>query len=395
VALDWTTLRGLAEMSDDVGVLSLYATADPRDETSQPAWRVRARTELKRVREQARKAGPRAYAAAVNSRLDELDHDVEMMLDARTPGLGRALFAAIGNGNVERITLQVPLADHVALAASAQLRPLVNAWSAAGPAGCVAVAADEIRIIDLRLGLVSDVATIPHPEDLADRRELTGKGHATPATTHHSSTSHHDLFERREEDRMLRYLHSVGPMIATQVRQSGWECVVIAGEPKYVHAVTDGLPAGLSADVVKLPHTVTALTLPKLAGVVEPVLAEARAVRNLGLAERARDAALGANAEAGACGLAPTLAALQEGRVSHLLLAHDGEWSGNRAPDGTLLTEFEIPEGMQPSELTPEPRLDERMIEMAFHGGATITVLDDDAAKPLADTDGIGAILRW
>jgi hypothetical protein len=395
VSLDWTTLRSLAELNDRIGVLSLYATADPHDESSRPAWRVRARTELKRLRDHAKQNGPREFYAAVSARLDSLDGDVETLLDSRTRGLGRALFAPINNGRVELITMQVPLTDHVILAPTAQLRPLVTAWSAAGPVGAVAVGIDEVRIIDLRFGLANEVATIPHPEEIADRRELTGKGHATVSTTYHSSASHHDLFEQREEDRLLRYLHSLGGKIAAYARDLGWACMALTGEVKYVQAAASGLPSGLATDVVKLPHTVSGLTPPKLAGVVEPALAEARAKRCLGLAQRARDAAFSASAEAGACGLAPTLGALQEGRVSHLLLAVDGEWRGNRAPDGTLVTEFDVPPGATAGQLTPEPRLDERMIELAFRDGAAITVLDTRTAAPLTDTEGIGALLRW
>jgi len=382
-------------MDDDIGVLSLYATADPHDEGTQPAWRARVRTDLKRLREQLRKSSPKADFATISSRLDELDQDVETMLDARTPGRGRAMFAAIGNGHVEKLTVQVPLRDQVELASTAALRPLVTAWSSSGPAGCVAVAADEVRVVDIRLGVASDVATIPHPEDVADRRELTGKGHATATTTHHSSASHHDLFDRREEDRLLQYLHTIGPRIAEYVGELGWQCVVVAGEPKYVHAVVETVPAHVTANLIKLPQTVTAKTTPKLAAVVADALAEARSARNLRLAERVRDAAMSAISEAGSCGLATTLAALQEGRVAHLLLAHDKTWSGNSAPDGRLVTEYETPPGVDPSDLTPEPRLDERMIDMAIREGAHVTVLDDAAAEPLADSDGIGALLRW
>jgi hypothetical protein len=382
-------------MNDDIGVLSLYATADPHDEGTQPAWRARVRTDLKRLREQLRKSSPKADFAAITSRLDALDQDVETMLDARTPGRGRAMFAAISNGHVEQLTVQVPLSDHVELASTASLRPLVTALSTAGPSGCVAVGADEVRVVDIRLGVATDVATIPHPEDVADRRELKGKGHATATTTHHSSASHHDLFDRREEWRLTHYLHTIGPRIAEYVQDLGWECVAIAGEPKYVHAVVEAVPAQLTTDVIKLPHTVTAKSASKLAAVVADALAESRSARNLQLAERVRDAAMSTLSEAGSCGLATTLAALQEGRVAHLLLTHDGTWSGNRAPDGRLVTEYETPTGVDPSDLTPEPRLDERMIDMAIREGAHVTVLNDAAAEPLAGTEGIGALLRW
>lgn len=395
VSFDWTTLRSLATMTDQVGVLSLYATADPHDESAQPAWRARVRTELKRLREQARQSESRDYYTALSSRLDELDSDVEALLDSRTTGLGRALFAPINDGRVERFTLQVPLTDQVALAPAAQLRPLISAWSAAGPAGAVAVSIDEIRIVDLRLGHTNDVETIPHPDDVADRRELTGKGHATVTTTYHSSASHHDLFEQRAQDRLLRHLHSLGGAIAAHAKNYGWECIAFTGETKYVHAVADGLPPHLDATVVTLPHTVTGHSAHKLAAAVQPALAEARVQRLLQLAQRVCDAAFSTNSEAGACGLASTLAALQEGRVAHLLLAADGAWTGMRAPDGTLTSETDLPPTVDPARLVPELRLDERMIELAIRDGAEVSMLDATAAAPLADNDGVGALLRW
>lgn len=394
VSFDWTTLRSLATMTDRIGVLSLYATVDPHDESSQPAWRARVRTELKRLRENARQRGPREYYAAVSSRLDALNNDVEALLDSRTTGLGRALFAAISNGQVERLTLQVPLTDHVTLAPTAQLRPLVSAWSAAGPAGAVAISADEAHIVDLRLGMATEVATIAHPDDLADRRELTGRGHATVTTTYHSSASHHDLFEQRAEDRLLRYLHTLGHEIAEHAKDHRWECIVMTGEAKYVNAVAGGLPSGLTATVVTLPHTVAGRGTHKLAAAVQPTVETTRAERHLRLAERTRDAAL-STSEAGSCGLVPTLAALQEGRVAHLLLAADRSWTGLKAPDGTLTSETDVPPGVDPDTLIPEPGLDERMIELAIRDGAEVSILDSQAAAPLSDHDGIGALLRW
>jgi hypothetical protein len=242
--------------------------------------------------------------------------------------------------------------------------------------------------------MATEVATIAHPDDLADRRELTGRGHATVTTTYHSSASHHDLFEQRAEDRLLRYLHSLGGEIADHAKNHRWECIVITGEAKYVNAVVGGLPSNLAATVIALPHTVAGHAPHKLAAAVQPAVEASRAERHLRLAERIRDAAL-STSEAGSCGLAPTLAALQEGRVAHLLLAADRSWTGMRAPDGTLTSETDVPPGVDPDTLVAEPGLDERMIELAIRDGAEVSILDSEAAAPLADHDGIGALLRW
>jgi hypothetical protein len=81
--------------------------------------------------------------------------------------------------------------------------------------------------------------------------------------------------------------------------------------------------------------------------------------------------------------------------VAHLLLAADRSWAGLRAPDGTLTSETDVPPGVDPDTLVPEPGLDERMIELAIRDGAEVSVLDSEAAAPLADHEGIGALLRW
>ncbi len=395
LTLDWAKLRALAGMTDGIGVLSVYVTADPHDEQPQPAWRLRVQNELKRLREQARNAGSREYYKAVSGRLEAIDGDIERLLDPRTRGLGRALFATISDGQVEQVSLQVPLTDDVTLAPTPRLRPLVSAWSTAAPGGAAVVGADEIRIIDVRFGFVTELGRIPHPDELADRRELTGRGHATTATTHFGSASHQDLFEQREESRLLRYLHSAGAQIAAYAREWNWVSLAIAGEAKYAQAVTEGLPADVPAEVVTLPHAITSLGRSKLAATVEPVLADARDRHYRKLAERVRDVAFSSHGGAAACGLAATLAALQDGRVEHLLMAEDGQWSGSRSPDGRLAPDEEVPPGASADELVPESRLDERMIELAFRDGAAITVLNDTAGAPLADVEGLAALLRW
>lgn len=389
MSLDWSTLRALARLTDDVGVLSLYVTADPREEGAQPAWQVRARNELKRLVDQANEDGPRDRSAAVRSRLDALSDHIDHVLDPRTPGLGRALFAAVDGGEVYVVTLQVPLTDRAVLRPTPLLRPLLGAWSAAGPAGAVAVSIEEIRLVDLRFGLAEEIATIEYPEDVGDRRRLKGPAHGSPATTYHAGAPQQDLFERREEDRAIRYLRSLGPQINDHVRERGWELLAVTGEAKLSHALSEELSPGSGAEVVTLTRTVTPPTPTRIAATVESALADSRTKRNRRLAEEARDAGLSASATTGAAGLEPTLEALQQGRVAHLLFAADGQWTGRRMPDGSLIV------GGTAAGSEPEPHLDERMIALALREGAAITVLDGDAAEPFAQTEKIGAVLRW
>jgi hypothetical protein len=394
VSLDREDMRKFVAMTDDIGVLSVYVTLDPHrraESAAKPSWELRLRSQLAEVQERVKRDGPREHHVALAARLEELQVDLERLLDPATPGQGRALFTGIADGPVHQVSVQVPLVDRVALAARAHLRPLVTAWSLAGPAGAVAVSADEVRTIDLRFGWTDEVAVIQYTNN-TEQRELKGPAAANPAMSQHSAPQH-DLFERREEDKLLRFLRTVGPRLAEQAARRGWEHLVVTGKAHLAQAVADGLPAPWADEVVILSHPVATLSRAKLAATVEPALAEARRRRHQRLATRAREAAMSANA--GAVGLGETLGGLQEGRVAHLLLASDGRWSGSRTPDGLLVPDGEVPPGVDPAHLRPEPDLGERMIELAFQENAEVTMLEPADAASLADAGGVGAVLRW
>jgi hypothetical protein len=388
-------LRNLAELTDEIGVLSVYVTRDPHSRAEAGArtpWELRMRHELDEIRKRVKQEQPREHGKALASRLAELAPQFDRLLDPTSSGRGGALFAGITGGEPTTIAVQVPLGDRVVLEPGAYLRPLVTAWSMAGPAGAVSVSADELKIYDLRFGQAEVVGSIPCLYEADPRRELKGPAAANPALAQHSA-SQHDLFERREDDRLLRFLRTVGPQLAEHVTGRHWRYLALTGEAQLVQAVQSGLPPQLPAQVVTLDHPVNSLSAPKLAATVAPALERARRERHRGLAEQARNNAMSANT--GACGLGETLGALQEGRVAHLLLAEDGDWAGSATPAGYLVPDGEVPPGADAGSLRSDPHLGERMIELAYREGGEVTVLEPDEAAPLADAGGIGAILRW
>lgn len=394
VSLDWTTLRAVADLRDEIGVLSIYVTLDPHHRTvpsAKPPWELRLRHELAELRDRLKEHGPREHWKGLTARLDGLHLELERLLDPATSGQGRAVFAPVSGGPVRTVSLQVPLGDRVVLEPRPYLRPLVAAWSTAGPAGAVSVSADEVRLVDLRFGRAEAVETIPY-QDESEQRELAGPAAANPAMVQHSAPQH-DLHARRAEDKRARFLRGVGPRLAEVAVAREWGDLALTGDAALVQAVRDGLPPSLPAEVVTLDHPVASLPPARIAATVSPALAAARHRRHRTLAERARSNALSANA--GTCGLGETLGALQLGRVAHLLLDADRQWSGSRAPDGYLAPDGEVPPGADSGTLAPEPHLGERMVELAFRDGALVTMLDPAAAAPLAEADGVGALLRW
>ena len=384
-------------MTDEIGVLSMFVTLDPQarlEASTTPPWALRVRHQLDELREQVRRDRPREHWKAFTARLDQLELDLQRLVEPAASGRGRALFAGVAGGDVRTVFLQVPLTDRVVLQPRASIRPLVAAWSTAGPAGVASVSADGVRVVDLRFGRAEPVEAIEYEtraEAGVEQRELKGPAAAGPTMAQHSAPQH-DLFARREDDRLLRWLRSVGPRLAALAEKREWGYLAVTGEARLVQAVRDGLPPGSPA-MVTLDHPVSALPDAKLVATVAPALADARQRQHRAHAERARDNAL--SASTGACGLGDTLGALQEGRVSHLLLDATRQWSGSRTPDGRLVPDGEVPPGVDAGTLAPEPQLDERMIELAFQESAEVTVLAPEAAAPLADVDGVGAILRW
>jgi hypothetical protein len=387
-------MRTLAAMTDEIGILSVYVTLDPHrraENAAKPSWELRLRSQLTEVQERLKATGPRDHYMALTKKLEQLRLEFERLLDPAAPGQGRALFTGVADGTVHQISLQVPLDDRVRLETGAHLHPLVTAWSNAGPAGVVAVSAEAVRAIDLRFGWTEEVAVL-HYTSPAEQRERKGPAAANPALAQQSATQQ-DLFERREEDKLLRYLRTVGPKVGEHAARHEWEFLVVTGEAHLAQAVVDALPGAWADEVITLNHPVTTLTRAKLVATVEPALAEARQRRHWALADRAHQAAMSANA--GAIGLGETLDGLQQGRVSHLLLAADRQWSGSRTPDGRLVPDGEVPPGVESGTMSHEPDLGERMIELAFRDSAQVTILDPPYAMPLADADGVGAVLRW
>jgi stalled ribosome rescue protein Dom34 len=101
-----------------------------------------------------------------------------------------------------------------------------------------------------------------------------------------------------------------------------------------------------------------------LSRVAAPLIRDVRSWRNEALVEEIRSRALAGGR--GVLGSKKTRAALEEGRVEHLVVA---------APDG----ENEA----------------EELIRRAFETDARVTVLNQGVFEGLTQADGVGALLRW
>jgi hypothetical protein len=393
VILDQTALRDLAQMNDDMGVVSVYATADPRDTSASPAWRLHVGNAIAALRESATADGDRARTAAVLDRLDTLAPELDAVLDTSRSGMGRALFARVGGEDVRTLAVQMPLEDCARLEDRPYLRPLAAALTTDGPAGVLAVSRDGVRVIDLRFGQARELDRLPFELDNDDwrptRRAATGQG-----GTLARASGEDDRFERRVEEHLLRFLSSARPRLRATADEHGWSAVVITGGPQLLDVVRQGLDTGsANREIVLLDRVVERMSLSDIAALAGPELRAARVRRCAEAAREARDAALSGGA--GAVGVSDTLGALREGRVDHLFLDGAADLRGGRAPDGAYYAQGETAPGVPAAAMVPEADLGERMIAIALTSGADATVLPPDSSDALAEGDGVVARLRW
>lgn len=385
-------LLSLASLRDPFGVLSLYVAADPGQQATMRApWAIELDNGLREVRERVKSEGPRERWVRLAERLDELEPELARLIDAREPGRGRALFAPVGGGEVRRVSLQLPLPTCVVLEETAYLTPLVAAFDEGRPAGIVLLSQAGVRVLEERLGFVEELAAFELLVESGDWPEMKGPAAANPARGQQTAAQR-DRYERRRDEQRARKLKAVVRELDPLVSDRGWDRLLIVGDPRLAQRVRDSL-ASFAGEAVSIDRMLDHLPAQALAGAVAAELERAARRRELALVEQATRAA--SSGGAGTLGLSQTLAALAEGRVAHLLFDTRRDYRGASAPDGRLVAEGTVPPNVRDDELTPEPRLAERMIERALATGARVTPLEGAPADALGDYEGVAALLRW
>jgi hypothetical protein len=162
-------LAPLLEMEDPIGVISLYADADPERMTGPRAqWEIEAGNGIRALRESVKETLAHERWTAVHQRLDALEPEIAALLDRQTEGRGRALFASVSSGRVETVRLQVALPDLLVFDRRPHVWPLVAAIEQHPPTGVVNVSRDGIRAVDWRIGLADEVLWLTFDEDAGE-----------------------------------------------------------------------------------------------------------------------------------------------------------------------------------------------------------------------------------
>jgi hypothetical protein len=384
--LDDDTLQELARRTDRLGVLSVYAHADPaRDHGLEGLaidLRNRYRELLRRIADADSGDRGRELAAA----LERLQPEVEALAHPTGSGRGRILFAALDADWTLRLDSALPVPNRVVLDDNPFIHPLLEMLDEGQPTGVVLVSPEDGRLLDWRLGRLRLLGRLDR-EYVQAPHERAGQIGGGPAGQFHSPMR--EQRQARERDLAQRFLADVVAAAVQLADERRWGRFLVSGGERWTEQVAAAFPERFADHVIRDPRVLGGLDDAALAAAVTERLAEEHAAQERRLVERVRDTAL---ARGGALGLSEVTAALNSGRVAHLVYDPEVRYTGSVGADGALYAQDEVgPAGSG----TPEPRLTERLVERALATGARVTPVEGAARGALAEAQGIAALLRW
>lgn len=329
-----------------LGVLSVYLGFDPADRGG--AWRTELRNALDEVLESHKEAehDRRVALRATAKRLTERFEDG----DLRPPPRGEAGFVEV----TEKEGIEHWFGAGVAPAANAcvefgvepMVAPLLDLCSRGADRAIALLSSERVRLLRCTEGTLEDLEDWELSIFSLDWREKED-----------------DQFDERLDHNRQRFLTECGGLAAHRAEEERFGEVIAFGPSRDVESFNAGfdsspatLTLGGDAELISAPKS----HLVEVAGDVIERLDEER---ERALVERALEEAKGGSR--GAVGLEETRMALAEGRVDHLVFDHS---LGDEA---------------------------EALIRAALASSARVTIVRDESAEPLAEAEGVAAILRY
>jgi Bacterial archaeo-eukaryotic release factor family 10 len=375
-------LQELATAEPERLVISVYARTDPRDPANvsvTPAWLIELRNGLRTISARLENGDDRESRLAFRALRPRIEEElIELTPGERARSVAWVLDADRTFG---RFSLQLPLRrDHAVADAKPFVSPLVDIADRGAPVGVVLVGSELIRILQIEQAEVAEPENSSFELSLGDWRPFGGSAGGSPQRGL-QFTSHEERYEARVEAQRERLFETAATETARRVEALGWERIVLIAEGQVASRFRQALPASARERIVAdADLNLVGDELSVIADTVEPLIEGAwqrRADALAGLAsERAKSG--------GAATLGPqeTLGALAEGRVDHLLIDLDCDFSSAA--------------GMIPPSLGGSgDMLGERAVETAIATSARVTSMSADASAALRDADGMASLLRY
>ncbi|HEY6730235.1 MAG TPA: VLRF1 family aeRF1-type release factor [Solirubrobacterales bacterium] len=356
--------RELTKWRPPLGVLSVYLGFDPADRGG--AWRTELRNGLDSILEAEKEAEHERRIAlrATAKRLAERFEDG----DLRPPPRGEVGFVEVaekGGGEHWFGTSAEPFTDAcVELGPSPVVAPFLELCGHGVPLAVALLSAERVRLLRCTAGVLEELADWELSITSLDWRERKAHSTTNPARAQGVSSSGHDQFDERLEHNRQRFLSQCGGLTARRLEKDGLGEVIVFGPSRDV----EGFEAGFNSSQARLSlgGELDLISVPtgQVGEVVAQAIARLDEERSRELVERVLAEVKGGSRGSG--GRQETGEALAEGRVDHLVL--DAAVGGEQA---------------------------EVLVRGALCSGARVTVVRDGVAGPLAEAQGVAAILRY
>jgi hypothetical protein len=383
-ALDQVSLLELSRRTDAHGVLSVYFDADPSTSPNLEGAAIDLRNRLRELENNVDESVvPRRILAAA---MERLRPSLDALVDPRATGRGRVLYAAIADGWTVQLAGQLPLRNRVVLEDGPFIHPLLEVLDEGRPAGVLVVSGVEARLFDWRVGVLHPVGDRQQPYVEAPH-ERAGQVGGGPGGQYNSPMR--EQRQARGREHAERFLQQIAREAVGLSEQRGWGRLLVVGGERWTAPVVELLGGG-RAQVLSDTRVLTGSTDGEIATMVTERLHDAHAEQEAQLLLQVREAAASG---AGAAGASQVAAALNEGRVTHLVYDPQIRYQGLVGADGLLYAGDEGP--TDDPRLAREPRLTERLVERALETGARVSPVEGAASGPLEDAEGIAALLRW
>ncbi|HET9198319.1 MAG TPA: VLRF1 family aeRF1-type release factor [Solirubrobacterales bacterium] len=355
--------RGLSEWRPPLGVLSVYLGFDPADRGG--AWRTELRNGLDAVLaarvedEHDRRLALRATAKRLLERFEDGD--------LRPPPRGEAGFVEVAEkAGAERWfgTAAAPAAPAcVEFAPEPVVAPLLDLCGHYGARGVALLSSERVRLLCWADGMLEDLEDWELSITSLDWRERKAPSANNPARAQGVSSSGHDQFGDRLDHNRQRFLGECGALARARLERDGLGETIVFGPARDFDNFRSGFDSSRATLTVGGEQELISSPKARLGELVGATIERLDAERDGAAVARALEEARGGSR--GSAGLRETKEALGEGRVDHLVL------------DAGIGDEAES------------------LIRAALLSSARVTVVRDEAAAPLAEAEGVAAVLRY
>lgn len=384
--LDEDSLRDLLRRTDKHGVLSVYAHADPRPDPNLRAVAIDLKNRYRELLRRIGEAGDAEPSRELTAALERLWPQIERLADPTGTGRSRIVFAALDSGWTLQLKSAMPVANRLVLDDTPFVHPLLELLDEGRPAGFLILSAKEARLFEWRVGSLQPLSTLEQEYVEAPHERAGQRGGGPPGQFHSPVREQRQSRERKQTE---RFLNQVTKVTATLADERGWERILVSGGERLTDATISRFPKALRDKVFADTRVLIGLDDAALSEAVTEWIHEQHLERERQLVERIRE---GVGFGVAAVGLSEVSAALNIGRVAHLVYDPEVRYVGTIGADGLLYGGDEAgPDGRG----TPEPRFTERLIERALETRARISPVVGAAAGELKDAEGVAALLRW